>query len=135
LNVLLLTLIAAHTTVGVATQYTEAEHLGNPLYCDQGNGLVYDRSIGPWVAMPHELFESGAVLCGDLIQVRIIGASDVWANAYDAGELSTRTFRGGLPVVVDVPEYWATWDWACPEATVVNWSAVARECKERGWCD
>jgi len=137
MHILMLSLIAAHayTYTGVATQYTEAEHIGNPLYCDQGSGLVYDRSIGPWVAFPKEAFESGLVVCGDWVTVSPVGWPSFQARALDAGDLTSRTFRGGQPIAVDVPEYWATWTQPIPYVSVTNWSALERECRERGWCD
>lgn len=135
MNILLLTLIAASTTTGVATQYTEKEHLGNPLFCDRGDGLVYDRETGPWVAFPKWMFDEGLVECGDQVTVYVDGWDPVTAQVWDAGLLSSRTFRDGLPVVVDVPEYWATWKQPVPYARVVNWSKLARECVKKGWCD
>ena len=130
-------LVAANTYVGVGTQYLPDAHAGNPLYCDRDGTLIYDEATVPWVAMPIETFRDGRVECGDLIHVRSL--SGLWpsftARAYDAGDLGSRTFRGGLPVVVDVPPWVATWDTPVPKVRVTNITAIARECKQRGWCD
>ena len=140
MHILMLSLIAAHTYTGVGTQYTEKEHYGNALYCDRGDGLTYDRSTGPWVAFPKEAFESQdgeppLVECGDWVTVHPVGWPEFSARVLDAGDLNSRTFRGGQPIVVDVPDYWATWTQPIPYVSVTNWSALERECRERGWCD
>ena len=131
MTILLFSLIAANTTTGVAAQYVESEWGGNPLYCDTDGTLFYDIATGPWVAMP---IKDKTWRCGDWIQVSGDGWS-LWARALDSGNLHTKTFRGGQPVVVDVPEYFAKWATPLPIVSVTNWSAVVRECKERGYCD
>jgi len=131
MNVLLALIIAVNTYIGVSTVYLAENWEGQPLYCNNGvNGLDYSPDTGPWGAMDIGLFQSGAVQCGDWLQVSARdGSFSFYARAWDSGNLHTATFRG-QPVVVDVPEYYAPWypdGVPCPEVTVINWSAVARE--------
>jgi hypothetical protein len=124
----MITLLPLVTLAGLGAQYTEAEHLGNVLYCDRGQGLVYDRFTGPWVAIDVEEFEAGRYRCGDWITVYPEGWPAFSARVLDAGRLNSRTFRSGQQVIVDVPEYWATWQEPLPWVRVVNWSALLRKC-------
>jgi len=130
-NVLIVTLLPLVTHCGVATQYMAEEHAGQPLICDRGDGLVYDENNPfAWVALQLDTFE-----CWDRVTLYVDDWPDLDAFALDSGALDSRTFRGGLPVVADAPEHLAIWKNSVPEACVVNWSALARECIERGWCD
>lgn len=134
---MMLTLLAAHSVSGVGTQYLPDEHEGNALYCDRpGHPLRYDSDAKlPVVALPIHAYENGWVRCGDVVRVNVQGWASFTAEAGDAGNLHSRTFRGGMPVVVDAPPWVATWDSPVPKVTVTNLSAIVRECTERGWCD
>ena len=135
MNVLIWSLLPLVTLTGVGTQYTPDEHAGNPLYCDRDGTLIYDEDTAPWVAMPKWTFDRGIVQCGDWVTVYPDGWPQFSARAWDAGLLSSRTFRDGQPIVVDAPPWVATWKSPVPHVRVVNWSALARECIENGWCD
>ena len=131
MNVLIVTLLPLVTHCGVATQYTADEHAGNPLICDRDGTLLYDESLPfNWVALPVDRLG-----CWHRVTVYPRGWEPFDAYALDSGDLGSRTFRGGLPVVVDVPSHIATWHSPVPEACVVDWSALANECIKRGWCD
>ena len=74
----------------VATVYS-GPYVGQPLYCDRGEGLIYDEAAAPWVALP--VSEHGITWeCGDLVYVGGVDANgEPWsllARALDAGPLA-----------------------------------------------
>lgn len=84
-------------------------YAGQPLYCDQGDGLVYDEDAAPWVALPAG--QCGQTWeCGDLIYLAGFDANgEPWslmARALDAGPLDGYCVRmegACVPIGVDIP--------------------------------
>jgi hypothetical protein len=130
---LVLVWTALYTYEGAGTIYLGPE--GNPLRCDRGNGLIYSRDTEDWVAFPGVLFDSGEVQCGDLVHVLVFlpdGTTRAFlARVYDSGDFGEHTTIGGLPIRIDAPPWVPGW----ARVRVMNLSAVARECRRRGWCD
>jgi len=133
-------LIALNTQVGVGTTYA-GEYVGRPLFCaTPDNPLYYDATLPPWVALP--VSEYGhSWQCGDLSKVTIYhadGTTEAFtAHALDAGPFGRHcvvTGDGCLPIVVDVPAHLVSFT-SSARVEVVNLSAVARDCRERGICD
>ena len=129
-------LVAIHTTSGSGSIYRGP--IGNPLFCaTSSEPLYYDQSSPPWVALPVSQF--GVTWeRGDLLLIRPQGASSLMARALDAGPFGDHCIQSATacqPIVVDVPAHLATWEGLSAEVEVVNISAVARACKERGMCD
>ena len=122
------TLITAASLVGVLTMYA-GEFVGQPLYCDRGNGMVYADRLA-FIALPVSEFESGRAVCGDDVRVTIAGRS-FWAQALDAGPLEKYYIEqfGDLAIVADVPR--RLWAWApaiSALGSVFNESAFNRAC-------
>jgi len=122
------TLIDAALLIGVLTMYA-GEFVGQPLYCDDGVGMVYADRLA-FIALPVSEFQSGRAQCGDNVHVTIEGQS-FWAQALDAGPLEKYYVEqfGDLPIVADVPRH--MWSWA-PDISgtgqVFNESAFNRAC-------
>lgn len=132
MNTLMLALVAAHTVSGAATIYVDP-YLGQVLYCSTPqHPLYYDAEAPPWIALP----VGGDWQCGDVILVRPKDAPAFTALALDTGPFGDARI-GGLPIVADAPYLHATWPmypgWT--EVELINLSAVARECRARGYCD
>lgn len=113
---------------GVATIYAE---IGQPLYCDRGNGWVYAERTPPWVALPVTWYESGLARCGDTVTLW----GDGWSGRYlalDAGPLEGHYVEDwpDLPIVADVPEFLAEFDGLSARVRVVNTSAIKRGMEE-----
>ena len=124
----MMALIDTVLLVGVITTYA-GKYIGQPLYCDRGNGMVYDDSRA-FIALPVSEFESGRAVCGDNVRVTINDQS-FWAKALDAGPLEKYrvTQFGNLPIVCDVPRH--MWAWApaiSAKGSVFNESAFNRAC-------
>ena len=103
----MITLIKAVMLIGVITTYA-GKYIGEPLYCDRGNGLTYRDDIA-FVALDVREYQSGRVQCGDWLRVTVNGAS-FWAQALDAGPFEPYrvTQFGDVPIVGDVPFHlWA----------------------------
>jgi len=128
----------------VATVYA-GPYVHQPLYCDQGSGLVYDvGAVEPWVALPAS--EHGVSWwCGDLVYLSGVDAEgqpwSLMARALDAGPLagycvmvpnqSKSGERECVPIGADIPAPFAPF--AGMSATVerfVNVSAEARRWRE-----
>ena len=121
---------------GAGVTYLESEWGGNRLFCSTPHcPLYYDSVSPPWAALPvslhHVTWE-----CGDLLYIKPEGYPSIMVRALDAGPFGGYQI-GGLDIVVDMSELHITWPlypgWA--EVEVINISAVARECRERGYCD
>jgi len=126
------TLITAASLIGVLTMYA-GEFVGQPLYCDDGTGTIYDDTLA-FVALPVSEFESGRAECGDQVRVTVNG-QPFYAQALDAGPLEKYrvTQFGDVPIVADVPKH--LWQFA-PDisgtGSVFNESAfnrMAGDCK------
>ena len=98
------TALLAATLIGVITTYG-GKYVGQPLYCDNGQGLVYDDSVA-FVALPVTEYTAGLAQCGDLVRVQI-GDDVFFAQALDAGPLEKYRVEqyGDLPIVADVPSH------------------------------
>ena len=122
-----MTIIQAFTAIGVLTVYHHP-FVGQPLYCDNGAGMVYNDSLA-FVALPVSEFEAGNVMCGDWVKVTSLGHS-FWAQALDAGPLSKyyiEQYGADVPIVADVPAHlWAFDPAISAEGTVFNESALNR---------
>lgn len=109
---------------GVITFYTADGWSGQPLYC----GNTYTQEAD-WVAMPHHLFESGDVVCGDRIGLWVEGEI-VYLRALDTGPLGEYCVRQSdmtcTPIVADLPEHLFTWEGLSVHGYAVN-SEPARE--------
>ena len=122
------TLITAASLIGVLTMYAGA-FVGQPLYCDDGTGMVYADRLA-FIALPVSEFESGRAECGDNVRVTINDQS-FWAQALDAGPLEKYYIEqfGDLAIVADVPR--RLWAWApaiSALGSVFNESAFNRAC-------
>ena len=114
-------LVALALFSGLATWYA-GPYIGEPLYCDRGDGLIYSEDLPPWVAVDVGEYWSGRVQCGDMLAVKFANGETLRARAWDAGYLA----RHGI--VVDVPLHLAR-KWrgeGIIGATVVNYSALGR---------
>ena len=85
--------------------------VGQPLYCSTPqNPLYYSPETTPFIALPVEDYQSGAVRCGAPYHIRFADGSTLTARAYDAGPFSrfcVRQADGSCPSIgVDVPVYW-----------------------------
>ena len=122
------TLITAATLVGVLTTYA-GKYIGQPLYCDRGNGMVYADRLA-FIALPVGEFESGRAVCGDQVRVTVNG-QPFYALALDAGPLEKYrvTQFGDVPIVGDVPRHlWAHAPDISGTGSVFNESAFNRTC-------
>lgn len=122
------TIITAVTLVGVITTYA-GKYVGQPLYCDRGNGMIYADDLA-FIALPVSEFESGRAVCGDQVRVTINGSS-FYAQALDAGPLEKYHVEqfGDLPIVGDVPSHlWAHAPDISGTGQVFNESAFNRMC-------
>ncbi len=137
-------LVAMYTMVGVGTTYLAPppQRAPAPLFCSTpDHPLYYDDATPPWVALP----VSADWQCWDLILVREHLADgttrSMMAYALDAGPFGdhcvVQADGSCPPIVVDAPTGTALWPGLSSEGhvEVVNLSAVARECQERGMCD
>lgn len=94
------------TLYGVITMYSSEKYGGEPLYCDDGTGIVYSDDLA-FIALDVREFESGRAKCGDWIQVTIRGVS-FWAQALDAGPFKDyyiAEFGRDVPIVGDLPDH------------------------------
>lgn len=115
----------------VATIYA-GQYVGQPLYCDQGQGLIYADSTVPWVALPVDADWQ----CWDLIHVSGIDANtgrpwSLMARALDAGPLSAycvETPEGCASIAVDIPAHLAPFTGLSSRLTnITNITAISRE--------
>lgn len=115
--------------VGIATMYTTLEHDGQPLYCDCGQGLVYDVSAPPWIAVHAGYYQDGSVQCGDEIILYFLDGQVLEARALDAGPFGKFFIADhpDLPIVTDVPEHLAPFPGRSTEVRMINHSAAVRE--------
>ena len=141
------TLLALARISGLASSYGGPAHVGQPLYCDRGHGLVYDETLPPWVAidaaayitpkLPHShtptLLNSH---CGDYLAIHFTTPprshtlphshsptlTPLHAQALDAGHLA----RHGI--VVDIPFHLAPFpvETGVVPVTVINYSLLRR---------
>ena len=121
-------LINAVTLIGVLTTYA-GQYVGEPLYCDRGQGLTYRDDIA-FIALPVLEFGSGRAQCGDWVRVTVNGDS-FWAQALDAGPLELYHVEqfGRLPIVGDVPRHlWTHSPDISGLGSVFNESAFNRLC-------
>lgn len=139
MDILIAALVTANTTHGAGTVYL---HTDAPLFCSTPQRpLFYDTVAPPWVALPVTDFQNDVVRCGDLIYVRPANAPSFMARPVDPHPMHGYCVQQGtgpcLPIVVDVPEHVATWRGLSVRGgvEVINFSAVARECRARGMCD
>jgi hypothetical protein len=125
--------------VGVATIYggpydPNIDYEGNPLYCDcrdSARHIFREDARDPWVAVDVGLYESGQVRCGDELWVYFPDGEVLQAPALDAGHLAKYYVIDypGLPIVVDVPGMFATFNGVSP-VRVLNVSAAKRALEE-----
>ena len=131
---LIAALVQFNTVHGAVSMYAEP-YIGERLFCSTpDNPLIYDQATPPWVALPFDRYGIDWA-CGDLIYIRTPTGS-IMARALDTGPFGGYCVAQGdgecLPIVADVPVYWATWEGLSSTGEVINLSAVARECRMRG---
>jgi hypothetical protein len=111
-------------TLVFITMYLESIHQGDPLYCDRGQGYIYDQSTIPWVALP----PGPGWECGDSIVIwddgimREFVALDSWVNG-------SCIIEGDdcIKIGADVPEHLAWWgEGLSTRAIVINQSEAKR---------
>ena len=90
-------LLALALLTGLASSYGGPAHVGQPLYCDRGTGLVYDQATPSWAAVDVDAYRNRHIQCGDLLAVRFADGTVLHAQALDAGYLAPHG------IVVDVP--------------------------------
>ncbi len=112
------------------------------LRCDRPWRILrYSQSTEDWVAFPGYLFDIKEVQCGDLVRVIEYLPDGTtrsrMARAWDSGSFGNHTKLIGLPIVVDMPPWVATWGLypGFARVKVTNLSAVARQCVAMGLCD
>ena len=131
-------LVISNTFGGAGTVYA-GQYVGRPLFCSTAQiPLYYDTAAPPWVAFPLRQFQAGEVQCWDLVHVRPANGPSFMAYVLDAGPFGAHCVMDGDhcdPIVVDVPSHLATWKGLSTHVEVINLSAVARACYERGLCD
>jgi hypothetical protein len=122
------TLAALVVLTGTATIYAEP-YVGQPLYCDRGEGLIYGPESPPWVAVDVGEYESGRVRCWDLLYIRFANGETLLAYALDAGYLASHYVEqwGTQPIVLDVPAPLAPFPGLSIPATALNLSTLRRE--------
>lgn len=119
-------LVIMLTVSGMATNYQAPEHLGNPLYCDRGCGLVYDESIN-FAAIPVSWY-SGDWDCGDTLIVDF-GSKRIETKALDAGAFERNCIQlenECIPIVIDLPDHNWTFDGISHRVKVLNLSLLNR---------
>jgi hypothetical protein len=147
--------VALNTTQGAGTVYAEP-YIGRELFCSTlDTPLRYDDLSPLWVALPYSQYKvtwnCGVPYsqykvtwnCGDLILIREHLDDDTTRSlmvlALDTGPFGGNCVAQGdgecLSIVVDVPQMHATWDTLSARVEVINLSAVARMCRDRGMCD
>ena len=103
------------------------------MYCSTPTRpLTFSTTTPPWVALPVEDYQSGAVQCGDLIHLRFENGATLTARAYDAGPFSRYCVEqpdGSCPSIdLDVPNlHWPAGEDLSAPVEYVNLSQVARE--------
>ena len=116
-------------TVVVVTMYVAP--IGAPLYCDRGNGLVYDEN-SEWVAWD---FKELGGKCGDWIDIYSNGVRRQY-RAWDSGPFSHHCVIIGdtCPrIMVDIPKHVAWFPGLSLQVdSVRNWSEMVRECERMG---
>lgn len=126
-------LVAMHTAHGAITVYG-GEFVGQPLFCSTvSHPLYYDSVTPPWLALPISTFGTDWQ-CGDLIYIPGHGTY----RALDAGPFGDHCVATGdqcLPIRADMPAIHADWEGISTTGSVINLSAVHRECQARGLCD
>jgi len=125
-------LVLANTVQGSIAAYG-GEYVGMPLFCSTpSNPLYYDSKSPKWLALP---FKNYGITwqCGDLIYIPGVGMF----RALDAGPFGDHCVVTGdqcLPIVADAPVIHVGFELSMT-GKVINLSAVARECRDRGICD
>ena len=118
-NVLILTHVMATAYAG--------PYVGQPLYCDRGDGLIYDQDTTPWVALDITEYQSGRAQCGDQILVTFADGATLRAQALDAGPLYPYYIaETNLPIAVDIPAHLFPQPGISAPVTVINASGVQR---------
>jgi hypothetical protein len=102
------------------TMYLIANHQGDPLFCDRGQGLTYNIDSDPWVALPLPGYGK-EWFCGDEVtiwsdgEMRTFLALDSWLHGS-----CIKTEEGCIPIGADVPEPFAWWRGLSTRAIIVN---------------
>jgi hypothetical protein len=134
--------VALNTTQGAGTVYAEP-YVGRELFCSTlDTPLRYDDLSPLWVALPYSQYKV-TWNCWDVFLVREHlddgTTRSLMALALDTGPFGDHCVAQGdgecLPIVIDVPQMHATWDTLSARVEVINLSAVARMCRDRGMCD
>lgn len=118
---------------GIFTMYSSEKYGGEPLYCDDGTGIVYSDDIA-FIALDVREFQTGRAECGDWVRVTIEGKS-FWAQALDAGPFEKYRIKqfGDLPIVGDLPDHmWQFSPWISAQGQMFNESRFNRlvsDCK------
>ena len=104
------------------TTYLIANHLGDPLYCDRGEGLTFNLDHS-WVALPpNDSWE-----CGDTVVIwsggkaRTFLALDSWVHGSCIQEGDKC-----ITIGADIPEHLIWWKGLSTRAIVVNKSEAKR---------
>ena len=127
-----LSLVALTLLSGVATIYADP-YIGQPLYCDRGQGWIYDANAEPWIALDVNEFTSGRVQCDDTFLIIFANGETLIAQARDAGYLYPYYVeQWQQPIVFDIPAHLAPFPGLSMPATGINLSAMARQ-QETTW--
>ena len=122
------TLIDAALLVGVLTMYA-GEFVGQPLYCDDGVGMVYADRLA-FIALPVSEFESGRAECGDRIRIYFSNGETIEAVALDAGPFKDLCVMYGaecIKIIADIPMHlWSYHDEISHRGKIVNLNMVKR---------
>lgn len=113
---------------GVITVYA-APYIGQPLYCDHGQGLVYETGAPPWIALDVRLYQSGRVKCGDEIWLRFPSTyRTLKALALDAGPFEGYYVEDwpSFPIVADLPAHLSPFPGLSSPVSLFNYSAARR---------
>ncbi len=113
------------------TTYLIANHLGDPLYCDRGEGLTFNLDHS-WVALPPPRLDPNWK-CGDTVVIwsggvmRTYPALDSWTNGSCIIEGDSC-----IKIGADVPEHLIWWKGLSTKAIITNQSEAKRQLeKER----
>ena len=99
-------IIDAIVLVGILTTYA-GRYVGQPLYCDDGTGIIYDDSR-PFIALPVTEYTAGPAQCGDIIRVFFSNGETIDAVALDAGPFGDLCVIYGdecIKIIADIPSH------------------------------
>ena len=108
------------------TVYLSVNHLGNPLFCDRGQGLTYNIDTVNWVALPPAGYGE-KWFCGDEVAIWSQGRMQTFL-AYDSWVHGSCIIEGDecIKIGADIPEHLRWWEGLSTRALIVNKSEAKR---------